>query len=215
MNVKKVFTNGIFGENPVFRLVLGTCPTMAVSLSIFGGIGMGIAATVVLVCSNVIIAMLRKYIPNEIRIPCFIVVIASFVTIVDQVMHAFVPDLYRVLGIFIPLIVVNCIILARAEAFASKNSVWHSFVDGVGMGIGFTIALLIMGTFRELLGTGNLLVMKDFNFAGLNQYLPQSIGSFLKANAASLFIMPPGAFITYGLILAAINWFVNRREARK
>ncbi|MGE5557109.1 MAG: electron transport complex subunit RsxE [Bacillota bacterium] len=207
MKLRKVFLNGIFGENPVFRLVLGTCPTMAVSLSIFGGLGMGIAATAVLAASNLIIACLRQVIPNEIRIPCFIVVIATFVTIVDQVMHAFVPDLYRVLGIFIPLIVVNCIILARAEAFASRNPILPSFIDGLGMGVGFTIALLLMGSFRELVGAGKLLVMKDFNFPGFS-----ILG---ETNVLRIFILPPGGFITFGLILAVINWAVNRRDARK
>lgn len=148
----QVFANGIFRENPIFRLVLGMCPTLAVSTAVVNGLGMGLAATFVLVCSNVIISLLRNVIPKEVRIPCYIVVIATFVTIVDKVMAASAPGLHQVLGIFIPLIVVNCIILGRAEAFASKNTVGRAFMDGLGMGIGFTLGLVLLSFFREVLG---------------------------------------------------------------
>jgi electron transport complex protein RnfE len=202
----KIFKNGILNENPTFRLVLGMCPTLAMSVAIVNGIGMGLAATFVLVGSNVLISLLRKVIPAEIRIPCYIVVIAAFVTIVDKLMAAYVPGLHAVLGIFIPLIVVNCIILARAEAFASKNTVWRSLADGLGMGIGFTLALAGISAIRELLGTGSLLVAKDFGVAGIRV--------FAKENAALIMALPPGAFITLGLVLGFINWCSGRKEAR-
>jgi electron transport complex protein RnfE len=152
----KVFFNGIIPENPTFRLVLGTCPTLAVTSSALNGLGMGAAATFVLVCSNIAISLLRKFIPDQVRIPAFIVVICTFVTMVQLLMQAFLPSLYESLGIFIPLIVVNCIILARAEAFASKNGPVLSAADGLGMGIGFTLALTLIGTIRELIGSGSV-----------------------------------------------------------
>ena len=151
-----VFVNGILNENPTFRLVLGTCPTIAVTTSAMNGLGMGLAATFVLIGSNVVISALRKVIPDKVRIPCFVLVICTFVTIVQMLLQAFVPSLYASLGLFIPLIVVNCIILARAEAFASKNGVVASAVDGLGMGLGFTLAMLLMGSIRELLGRVNI-----------------------------------------------------------
>src|SRR5690554_3999968 len=193
----QVFANGIFRENPIFRLVLGMCPVLAVSTAVVNGLGMGLAATAVLVCSNVIISLLRNIIPKEVRIPCFIVVVATFVTIVDKVMAASAPGLHQVLGIFIPLIVVNCIILGRAEAFASKNSVGRSLLDGMGMGLGFTLGLVLLSFFRELLGEGTFLVAKDFGFPGL--------GLISEGNRAKIFVMAPGAFITLGLLLAGIN----------
>lgn len=190
MSQLKYFTNGIFKENPSFVLVLGTCPALAVTSSAFNGVGMGAATTFVLLCSNVIISLIKNFIPDKVRIPAFIVVIATFVTIVDMVMQAFTPDLYKSLGIFIPLIVVNCIILGRAEAFAQKNSLLPSILDGLGMGIGFTLALAIMGGIREILGNGSI-----FDVRLLSQ----------ETKTMLLFIMPPGAFITYGYLIAIFN----------
>ncbi|MGD8399409.1 MAG: electron transport complex subunit E [Bacillota bacterium] len=207
MSVIKIIKNGLFKENPTFRLVLGMCPTLAVSVAVVNGIGMGLAATAVLVGSNCLISLLRKVIPTEVRIPCYVVVIAAFVTIVDKLMAAYVPGLHGVLGIFIPLIVVNCIILARAEAFASKNSVGRSLADGLGMGLGFTLALTGLSLIRELLGTGTIMVAKDFGFEGIKL--------FAKDQAALLMILPPGAFITLGLTLGLLNWLAQRKEAKK
>jgi electron transport complex protein RnfE len=207
LSVIKIIKNGLFKENPTFRLVLGMCPTLAVSVAVVNGIGMGLAATAVLVGSNCLISLLRKVIPTEVRIPCYVVVIAAFVTIVDKLMAAYVPGLHGVLGIFIPLIVVNCIILARAEAFASKNSVGRSLADGLGMGLGFTLALTGLSLIRELLGTGTIMVAKDFGFEGIKL--------FAKDQAALLMILPPGAFITLGLTLGLLNWLAQRKEAKK
>ncbi|HBG15856.1 MAG TPA: electron transport complex subunit RsxE [Firmicutes bacterium] len=206
MNKWQIFKNGVFNENPIFRLVLGMCATLAVSSAVVNGLGMGLATTVVLVGSNMIISLMRNVIPKEIRIPAYVVIIATFTTIVDKVMAASTPDLHKVLGIFIPLIVVNCIILARAEAFASKNTVIDSAIDGLGMGIGFTLALTVLGTVRELLGTGTLLVAKDFGFSGIT--------FFPKENGVLLMILQPGAFITLGLVLAGINWWVRKKEEK-
>lgn len=206
MSIKNDLSNGIVRENPIFRLVLGTCPTLATSLSVSNGIGMGLAATVVLVGSNAIISALRNVIPDKVRIPAYIVVIAAFVTIVDKIMAAFVPSLHSVLGIFIPLIVVNCIILARAESFASKNPVLNSMADGLGMGMGFTLSLMLMSTIREILGTGRWFVAKDFGFAGFEL--------FSSDYASLMMILPPGGFITFGLLMALINHISQRREAR-
>lgn len=203
----QIFKNGVFDENPTFRLVLGMCPTLAVTSAVLNGLGMGLATTVVLVGSNVIIALLRKVIPKEIRIPAFVVIIATFVTMIDKVMAAGTPDLHKVLGIFIPLIVVNCLILARAEAFASKNTVLDSAVDGLGMGLGFTLALTVLSLIRELLGTGTMLVAKDFGFSGITL--------FPKENGILLMILQPGAFISLGLVLGVINWWVRKREEQK
>lgn len=188
--MKSVFFNGLVTENPTFRLVLGACPTMAVTTSATNGVGMGAAATFVLIGSNVVISLLRNFIPDKIRIPSFIIVICTFVTMVQMFMNAFLPALYQSLGIFLPLIVVNCIILARAEAFASKNTVLHSAMDGVGMGIGFTIALTLIGSIRELLGNGTLFGAQVFG-AGYQPML--------------LLILPAGGFIVYGLLLAVFN----------
>ncbi len=190
MNSLKVFTKGLIDENPVFKLLLGMCPVLAVTTAARNGVGMGLAVTVVLLASNVIISMLRKFIPAKIRIPAFVVVIATFVTMVDLAMEAFVPDLHSVLGIFIPLIVVNCIILQRAEAFASKNSVFGSFLDGLGMGIGFTIALVVLASVREVIGAGS--------WFGISLF-----GSTFEP--MRLLTSPPGAFITLGLIIGLIN----------
>jgi len=190
MSLMNDFSKGIWRENAVFKLVLGMCPTLAVTTSAENGIGMGLATTFVLICSNVAISLLRKVIPGGVRIPAFIVVIASFVTVVQLSMEAFVYDLYKALGIFIPLIVVNCLILGRAEAFASKRPLLPSVADGLGMGLGFTLALFVLGAVRELLGTGSILGYSVFGPA---------YPSFL------LLILPPGAFITLGFLLAGMN----------
>ena len=195
------FTNGIVRENPVFRLVLGLCPALAVTTAAENGFWMGMAVIFVLTCSNVIISLIRNVIPSKIRIPCFIVIIATFVTIVDLVMHAFLPDMYNILGIFIPLIVVNCVILARAEAFASQNSVLYAAVDGVGMGLGFTIAVMLVGAVREFLGTGNLVWMGRALFGAAGAGFEPAI----------VMILPPGAFITLGLLLGLLNVVQARR----
>jgi electron transport complex protein RnfE len=184
------FKKGLWKENPVFRLVLGMCPTLAVTTAAVNGIGMGLATTFVLVCSNIIVAKLRDIIPNKVRIACYIVIIATFVTIVDLVMHAYFYQLHKTLGLFIPLIVVNCIILGRAEAFASRNPIKASIYDGLGMGVGFTLALVALGSVRELLGNGTI-----FGLSILGEgYLP-----FL------LMILPPGAFLTLGFMLGLMN----------
>lgn len=206
MNLWRDFKNGILNENPTFRLVLGMCPTLAISTAVVNGLGMGLAATAVLVGSNAIVSLLRNVIPKDVRIPAFVVIIAAFVTIVDKMMGAFVPDLHKVLGIFIPLIVVNCIILARAEAFASKRPVINSMFDGLGMGLGFTLSITLISIIREFLGTGTLFVAKDFGFAGIK--------IFAKEMGAILMVLPPGAFITLGLVLAGINWLVSRKGAK-
>jgi electron transport complex protein RnfE len=203
----EIFKNGVFNENPTFRLLLGMCSTLAITTAVVNGIGMGLALTLVLVGSNVIIALLRNVIPKEIRIPAYVVVIATFTTIVDKTMAAATPDLHGVLGIFIPLIVVNCIVLARAEAFASKHNTIESTIDGLGMGAGYTVALLVVCVIREFLGTGTLLEAKDFGFDGF-YFFPDDMG-------VKLLISPPGAFITLGLLLAGINWYVAKREERK
>ena len=195
MSNLKFFTNGLFKENPSFVLVLGTCPALAVTTAAMNGIGMGAATTFVLVCSNLLIASLKNFIPDKVRIAAFIVIIATFVTIVDLVMKAFTPDLYKTLGIFIPLIVVNCIILGRAEAFAQKNSVIPAILDGLGMGIGFTLALTIMGSIREILGNGSI-----FDIRLVSQ----------DARTMLLFILPPGAFLTYGYLIAIMNSFKRK-----
>jgi len=190
MNLGRTLINGLWKENPVFKLVLGMCPTLAVTTSAINGIGMGLATTFVLVCSNLAVAALRKLIPPGVRIPAFIVLIASFVTVVQLCMEAYTYDLYKSLGIFIPLIVVNCVILGRAEAFASKNPVVASVADGLGMGLGFTLALFVLGGVREIVGSGSLLGFGLFG-AGYQPFL--------------LMILPPGAFIALGLLLAGMN----------
>ena len=188
MNQLQNFTKGFFKENPILVLVLGTCPTLATTSSALNGMGMGIATTFVLIGLNVVISLLSKVIPDKVRIPAFIVIIASFVTIVDLFMQAYVPSLYEKLGIFIPLIVVNCIVLGRAEAFASKNSVLSSLIDGAGMGLGFTMALGILGAFREIVGSGAVFGYK-----------------FIKGDGILVFILAPGAFIALGYLIALIN----------
>lgn len=186
----KYFTNGLIKENPTFVMVLGTCPTLAVTTSAINGLGMGAATMFVLVFSNLLISLLKNLIPDKVRIAAFILVIATFVTIVDLVMKAYVPDLYKSLGIFIPLIVVNCIILGRAEAFAQKNRTFPAVLDGLGMGVGFTLAITIMASIREILGNGTI-----FNVSLMGE----------NASTILLFILPPGAFVTYGLLIAIMN----------
>lgn len=195
--LNREFAKGFVKENPLFILVLGTCPSLATSTTLFNGFGMGIAATFVLVCSNIVISLLRKFIPDGVRIPAFIVVIASFVTMVDLLMEGFVFSLHQALGVFIPLIVVNCIILGRAEAFASKNSVLRSALDGLGMGLGFMAALVVMGTIREILGNGTLLAGTPYEFA--------PFGEGFKASPVLVMTLPPGAFLTLGLLMAGVK----------
>lgn len=199
MSAMNELIKGIYKENPIFRIVLGLCPVLAVSTSISNAIGMGIAATFVLICSNIIVSMIRKGVPPKIRIPVFIVVIAAFVSLVEMLMQAFQPALFKSLGIFVPLIVVNCIILGRAEAFASRNGVFYSIMDAVGMGIGFTLGLIFIASFRELIGDGKLL---GFPIMGAG-YEP-----------VLLMILAPGAFITMGLMLGFFN-FMDIRKANK
>jgi len=202
------FTKGLLKENPVLRLVLGTCPTLAVSTSIENAIGMGVAATMVLICSNIVISALRKVIPNKVRIPCYIVVIAAFVTMVQLLVKAFAPSLDEGLGIYLPLIVVNCIILGRAEGFANKNGVLASAVDGVGMGVGFTIALTLMAAIREFFGSGNLTLkvigygttLKDIFHLGETDIL-----TAIGLEPILIFILAPGGFFTFGLLMACAN----------
>ncbi|MDR1200839.1 MAG: electron transport complex subunit E [Tannerellaceae bacterium] len=189
MSKLKVLTNGIIKENPTFVLLLGMCPTLGTTSSAINGMGMGLATAFVLACSNMAISALKNLIPDQVRIPGYIVVIAAFVTVVQMCMEAFVPALYASLGLFIPLIVVNCIVLGRAEAFAAKNGIISSSLDGLGMGLGFTLALTLLGTIRELLGTG-----KFFGFS----LIPEEYGSLI-------FVLAPGAFIVLGFLIAIVN----------
>ena len=199
------FWYGIFKNNPTFRLVLGLCPTLAVTTSLENALGMGLAATFVLVCSNALVSALRKVIPGAVHIPCYIVIIATFVTAIDLLMQAYLPDLSASLGIFIPLIVVNCIILGRAEAFACKNGVIDSIADGLGSGIGFTLALALVASVREIAGAGTLTVWGDIAVKGINP------------GPVTLAILPAGGFIVLGLLLALINrigeWKARRHGA--
>ena len=188
-NAMKTLTNGILKENPTFALVLGMCPTLATTTSAVNGMSMGLATLFVLVCSNVVISLLKNLIPDKVRIPAFIVVIATFVTMVQLVMQAYLPAIYDVLGLFIPLIVVNCIVLGRAEAFAAKNTVGLSALDGIGMGLGFTLSLTVLGVIREFLGAGTVF--------GLQIYSSQF--------AALIFVLAPGAFIALAYMMAAVN----------
>lgn len=189
------FTNGLIKENPTLRLVLGTCPTLAVTTAAVNGIGMGLSATVVLICSNLAISLLRNIIPDKVRIPAFITIIAGFVSVVQMLVKAFLPDIDKALGIYLPLIVVNCIILARAEMFASKNPPLASVLDGAGMGIGFTAVLTLMGAVRELLGAGSL-----FSFPVTSRFISPMI----------IFLLPPGGFFVFGMLVAASNAIAKR-----
>ena len=196
----KAFLNGLITENPTFVLLLGMCPTLAVTTGVTNAIGMGLSTAVVLTCSNIVISLLRNFIPNKIRIASYVVIIAGFVTIVQMLMNAYVPALAGSLGIYIPLIVVNCIILGRAEAFASKNNVILSAFDGLGMGLGFTCALTLIASVREILGAGT--------FAGIRLF-----GEGFQP--ASIMILPPGAFLTLGILLAVINGISAKRKKSK
>ena len=199
----KVFTAGIIRENPVLRLVLGCCSALAVTTTVSGAVGMGLSMTFVLVCSNIVISALRKVIPGKVHLPCYIVIIATFVTVVQMVLQAFVPDLYKSLGVFLALIVVNCIILGRAEMFACKHTVVESALDGVGMGLGFTLALTAMATVREVLGAGTWLGFT---------VLPESMDRFTLMTSA------PGGFFTFGILMALVVWIetkTNNRIERK
>jgi electron transport complex protein RnfE len=190
MGLAGEFVKGLWRENPIFRLVLGICPTLAVTTAAINGIAMGLATTFVLICSNLVVSLIRNLIPPRVRLPAFIVVIASFVTIVDLVMAGFFFQLHKALGVFIPLIVVNCVILGRAEAFASKNTIPRSLADGLGMGVGFTLSLTVLGSIREVLGNGTIFSVPLMG----ETFLP-----FL------LMVLPPGAFIALGFLLAAMN----------
>lgn len=196
-SVMQEFTKGLWAEIPPFRLVLGLCPTLAVTKSLENGVGMGIATTFVLVCSNILISLLRNVIPKKVRIACFIIVIATFVTVVELIMQAFAYPLFLQLGIFIPLIVVNCIVLGRAEAFAAKNKVLPSLADGLGIGIGFTLSLAVLSTFREILGNGTL----TFPFIGYS--IPNILGASFQP--FTFMIEAPGAFMCLGMMLCVMN----------
>ena len=197
-NNLQTFTKGLLKENPTLVLLLGCCPTLATTTSAINGMSMGLATTFVLVLSNIFISLLKNFIPDKVRIPCFIVVIASFVTVVQLVMQAYVPSIYETLGLFIPLIVVNCIVLGRAEAFASKNPVWPSLLDGLGMGLGFTCSLTVLGCIREFLGNGSI-----FNLA----IMPETAKILV-------FILPPGAFIVLGFVIAIVNNLKKSKYSR-
>lgn len=195
----KVFTAGIIRENPVLRLVLGCCSALAVTTTVSGAVGMGLAMTFVLVCSNIVISALRKVIPAKVHLPCYIVIIATFVTVVQMVLQAFVPDLYKALGVYLALIVVNCIILGRAEMFACKNSIVDSALDGVGMGVGYTLTATLMASIREILGSGTWLGF---------QVIPESVAK------VSIMTQAPGAFFCFGLLMAGCVWLEGKLDAR-
>ncbi len=193
------FFKGLWDENPTFRLLLGMCPTLAITNAAMNGLSMGLATTFVLIGSNIMVAALKKIIPDEVRIPSYVIIIATFVTIADLALAAFFPDIYKVLGLFIPLIVVNCIILARAEAFASKNTIGKSLMDALGMGLGFTWALTLLGTIREIMGMGSIFGMQLFG---------ENFVSWI------IFILPPGAFLTLGLLLGLFNAALNKKKTQ-
>ncbi len=189
------FSRGFFKENAVFVLLLGLCPTLGVTTSAFNGLGMGLATTFVLLMSNIVVSIIKRYIPDKVRIPSYIVIIASFVTIVELIMQAYVPDLFAALGLFIPLIVVNCLVLGRAEAFASKNNLITAAIDGLGMGLGFTMALVMLGAVREILGSGSLFGLK-----------------FIQGDGMIVFLLAPGAFLALGYLIVIINK-INKKKA--
>lgn len=195
-----VLLKGILRENPVFVLILGTCPTLATTTNVKGALAMGLAAAAVLICSNAVVSLLRKIIPDSMRIPCYIVIIAGFVTIVQMIMHAFLPELYELLGVYLALITVNCIILGRAEMFAGKNTVGKSILDGIGMGLGFTIAMLAMATIREVFGAGT--------FFGIE--IP-----FLSTHTIDILIKAPGGLMVYGLLIAVVNIITKGKAIKK
>lgn len=207
---KANFLKGIFIENPLFVSILGTCPALATTKTLEAAIGMGILFTIVLICSNVLVSLLRKIIPEEIRTPAYIVIIATFVTMVKMFTNAFLPELYSTLGVFISLIVVNCIVLGRAEAYASKNTVFDSLIDACGMGVGYTLAIMLMAIFRELLGTG------AFSFGTIFTFIPYFKLQIIPVDyRISLFTTPVGAFIVFALILAVIAFISNRKKELK
>ena len=208
MDFKKQLREGLLTKNPVLVQLLGMCSTLAITTSLFNGLGMGVAVTVILICSNVLISALRKVIPNQIRIAAYIVIIAGFVTMVDLLLQAFLPDLAESLGVFIPLIVVNCVILGRAEAFASKNGVAASAVDGLCQGIGYTVALVVMCVIRELLGSGTF-------GAGVLGENGAGIQIFPAEYAALQMIMPMGGFLTLGFVVAGFQWLNRKIENKK
>ena len=208
MNFKKQFKEGLLTKNPVLAQLLGMCSTLAITTSLFNGLGMGLAVTLILICSNVLISALRKVIPSQIRIAAYIVIIAGFVTVVDLLLQAFLPDLAESLGVFIPLIVVNCVILGRAEAFASKNGVLASAVDGLCQGIGYTVALVVMCIIRELLGSGTF----GGGILGPNG---AGIRIFPADYAALQMIMPVGGFLTLGVVVALFQWLLRKIENKK
>lgn len=189
MKSLKIILNGLIKENPTFVLLLGMCPTLGTTSSAINGMSMGLATTFVLICSNVVISLIKNLVPDKVRIPCYVVVIAAFVSVLQMCMEAYVPAIYETLGLFIPLIVVNCIVLGRAEAFAAKNNAWYSALDGIGIGLGFTFALTLLGAIRELLGTGKVF----------------SIGLFPESCGALVFVLAPGAFIALGYLIAIVN----------
>jgi electron transport complex protein RnfE len=195
INQKENFLKGVIKENPTFVMLLGMCPTLGVTSSAYNGLGMGVATAFVLLMSNVAVSLVKNVIPAKVRIPAFIIIIASFVTVVEMILEAFVPFLYEQLGIFIPLIVVNCIILGRAEAFASKNNVLSSAIDALGMGVGFIMALTVLGAVREILGSGSLFGLK---------FVPENANTFI------LFILPPGAFIALAYLSVVLNKLTNK-----
>ena len=207
MDLKRQFEEGLLTKNPVLVQLLGMCSVLAITTSLFNGLGMGLSVTIILICSNVLIAALRKVIPSQIRIAAYIVIIAGFVTIVDLLLQAFLPALSESLGMFIPLIVVNCIILGRAEAFASKNSVLASAVDGLFQGIGYTVALVIMCVIRELLGSGT--------FGGGILNGGEGIVIIPEGYPAMQMVMPVGGFLTLGFVIAGFQWYMRRRQNKK
>jgi electron transport complex protein RnfE len=198
MNKFEIFKNGVTTENPILVQQVGMCATLAITTSLINGIGMGVAVIAVLTGSNIVISALRKYIPDEVRIPAFVIIIAAFTTIIDLLMHAYTFELYKALGVFIPLIVVNCIILARAEAFAFKNGVLDSTIDGLGMGVGYLVAMILLSSAREVLGNGTILGFR---------ILPEAYEPMMMA------IQPPGAFILLGLLIGIVNYLSRRKKA--
>ena len=208
MNFKKQFKEGLLTKNPVLAQLLGLCSTLAITTSLFNGLGMGLAVTIILICSNVLISALRKVIPSQIRIAAYIVIIAGFVTVVDLLLQAFLPDLAESLGVFIPLIVVNCVVLGRAEAFASKNGVLASAVDGLCQGIGYTVALVVMCVIRELLGSGTF-------GGGILGENGAGIQVFPADYAALQMIMPVGGFLTLGFVVAGFQWLLRKLQNKK
>lgn len=205
----QIVSNGIFAQNPTFRLVLGMCPTLAITTSAFNGLGMGLAATLVLICSNALVSLLRKFIPDKVRIPAYVLIIATLVTLLEMLLKRFIPTLYSALGIYLPLIVVNCVILARAEAFASTNKVGDSMLDGLGMGLGFTLALTALGFVREFIGNGTLFMgsLGSVSFG-------VKLGA-LSDSALKFFVLPAGGFLTLGLAMALVNAISDYRAKKR